>query len=76
MITVIEAQMYSMKNEMAYQVTYSDNTTLRVIESTDKIIRSEFKKDGEWIKSKAYVVKSNKNRQNEKIKQRVMEFLK
>jgi hypothetical protein len=76
MITVIEAQMYSMKNEMAYQITYSDNTTVRVIESKDKTIRSEYYFNSLWIAGKKYVVKHNSKRQYERIKQKVLNYLK
>lgn len=76
MITIIDAQIYSTNNEIAYQIEYSDSTIIRVVEGKE-IIRSEYKKNGEWIQSGTpYIVNKNKKRQNERLKQTVLDFLK
>jgi len=76
MITIKNAQIYSMKGEMAYEVEYSDGTKVRVVESAGNIIRNEYLKDGKWIQAgKAYVVQHNKKRQAERLKEEVKKFL-
>lgn len=78
MITVANAQTYTMKNgaEMAYEIEYSDGTKIRTVESTDRIIRTEYKVGDVWKQSgKPYVVAKNKNRNAEQIKARVIEFI-
>lgn len=76
MVTIQDAQIYSMNKEMAYQITYSEGTKIRVVESSNKFIRTEFVKNGEWVANKPYVVKANNKRQAEKLKESVLSFIK
>lgn len=79
MITITNATIYSINKatEMAYEVEYSEGTVVRAVESKDKIIRKEFKKNGEWVLSgKAYIVNNDKKRQAERLKDTVIEFVK
>ena len=77
MITVSNATKYSVKGEMAYQLAYSDGTSVRAVESKGNIIRMEYKKEnGEWAQSgKTYVIQHNRQRNAERIKAEVTEFL-
>jgi hypothetical protein len=79
MITATNHSMYSINRgaEMAYQIDYSEGSQVRAVVSKDKIIRKEFKTNGEWKQAgKSYVVSSNKKRQAEKICKSVIEALK
>lgn len=79
MVTIIEASVYSMNKgtEMAYEITYSEGTKVRAVESRDQIIRKEYLKDGKWLMSgKPYKVQHNKKRDAETIKKTVTEYLK
>ena len=75
-VTVANAQIYSMTGEMVYEIEYSEGTKVRVIEGYG-IIRNEWKDGDEWKPSgKPYVVKKNKRRNAEVLKQTAIDFLK
>jgi hypothetical protein len=76
-VTITDAAIYSTKGEMAYELTYSEGTKVRAVETTDGCIRKEFKNAaGEWVLSGApYVVKRNKKRQAERLKEAARKFL-
>jgi len=75
MITITNAQIYSISGEMAYQIDYNDGTVIRVVEGQG-IIRNEVKSGNEWIQSgKPYKVAHSKSRQAERVKSLVIEFL-
>jgi hypothetical protein len=76
MITITSAAVYSIKGEIAYEITYSEGTKVRAVESKGNIIRKEAMIDGEWkLVGKPYVVVHNKQRAAEKIKKQAQEFL-
>jgi len=76
MITITTAQIYSMAGEMAYEAGYSDGTAVRVVESAGGMIRKEFKRGDTWVQAgKAYIVRHNKRRQAESLKEQVSTFL-
>lgn len=76
MISISSAAIYSANGEMAYEATYSDGTTVRAVQSRDFTIRKEAKVDGQWVLSgKPYVVKRNKRRQAELLKDQVIAIL-
>lgn len=75
MITITEASIYSTKGEMAYEITYSEGTVVRVVVGSG-LIRKEYKDKGEWKQSgKPYVVKHNARRQAERLVDEVKKFL-
>ena len=77
MITIQSAQVYSTQGSMAYQIDYSNGTSVRAVESRGQIIRNEYKTTAGWKQAgKAYVVDHSKRRQGEKIKAAAMEFCK
>jgi len=76
MITVTDAAKYSTNGEVAYQITYSDNTKVRAVESTDGTIRKEYLDGSTWtLVGKPYTVKRDKKRIAEKIKDICVELL-
>ena len=76
MITIENASIYSTNGEMAYQIDYSDGTMVRTVESQDRYIRVEYLKNGEWVQSgKPYIVRHNKRRNGERIKDHAIKFL-
>lgn len=76
MITIIDAAIYSTNGEMAYEITYSEGTKVRAVESSDRLIRKEYLKDGAWVQSgKPYVVAHNKRRNAECLKANAQKFL-
>ena len=69
MITIQNVQVYSTHGSMAYQIDYSNGTSVRAVESRGQIIRNEFKAGGEWKQAgKAYKVDHSKTRQGERVK--------
>lgn len=77
MITITNASIYSTKGEMAYQVTYSDGTIIRVIQGKDAWVRNEYKKGDTWVAAgKAYLVKKNSKRQAERLIEEVKRIVK
>jgi hypothetical protein len=77
MITIQNAQVYSTKGEMAYQIDYSNGTSVRAVESNGQIIRNEVKTANGWKQAgKAYRVENSKTRQAERVKAAAMEFCK
>jgi len=76
MIHITNATIYSTKGEMAYQIDYSDGTSIRAVES-NRIIRKEHKTAEGWKQAgKAYRVEHSKTRQAEKVKAAAIEFCK
>lgn len=76
MITIVNAQIYNVKDGVAYSVEYSDGTKVRVVESKGDMIRNEYLKGAEWVQAgKAYVVDHNKKRQAERIKDKVIAWV-
>jgi hypothetical protein len=76
MIEITNASVYSTKGEIAYQITYSDGTEVRALQSPGHIVRTEYKKNGEWIqRSKPYVVNHSKARNAERIIASVWGFI-
>jgi len=80
MVTVINAAIYSINKatEMAYQIDYSEGTSVRAVTSRNKIIRKEYKKpDGSWeIVGKPYIITHNKKRNAEGLQAMAIDFLK
>ena len=77
MITIQNAQVYSTQGSMAYQIDYSNGTSVRAVESRGQIIRNEHKTPAGWKQAgKAYKVDHSKRRQGERIKATAMEFCK
>ena len=77
MITIQNAQVYSTQGSMAYQIEYSNGTSIRAVESRGQIIRNEYKTPAGWKQAgKAYKVDHSKRRQGERIKATAMEFCK
>ena len=75
MITVINHQIYSTGGEIAYQLDYSEGTKVRTVEGNG-MIRKEYLSGSDWVQSgKPYVVKKNKMRQAERIKDTVIKAL-
>lgn len=75
MIKIQGAQIYSTQGCMAYQVDYSDGTSVRAIECPGHIIRKEYKAQSGWQQSgKAYKIEHNKHRQGERIKAAAISF--
>ena len=75
MITIQNAQVYSTQGSMAYQIDYSNGTSVRAVESRGQIIRNEYKIQAGWKQAgKAYKVDHSKRRQGERIKAAAMEF--
>ena len=75
MITVTDASIYSTNNEMAYSITYSNGVEVRAVEGGG-LIRKEHKENGVWkLSGKPYIVKHNRKRQAERLKQTATEFL-
>lgn len=69
MITVRNAQVYSMQGSIAYQLDYSDGTSVRAVESVGQIIRNEYKTPTGWKQAgKTYKVNHSKTRQGERVK--------
>lgn len=77
MITVTNAQIYSIENKtaMAYEITYSEGSVVRAAMMNDGFIRCEYKNNGQWKVSCEYIVKKNKKRQGERMIERVKKFL-
>lgn len=76
MITIAAAAVYSMKGEIAHEITYSNGTKVRAVESTGNIIRKECMIGGEWkMSGKPYVVNRNIRRNAEWMVQTVKKFL-
>jgi hypothetical protein len=68
--------MYSVNGAMVYQVEYSEGTIIRVIESPGAVIRSEYKTADGWRPAgKPYIVRHDKKRQSERIKDKVIALL-
>jgi hypothetical protein len=75
MIIIENASIYSTNGDMAYEIQYSDGTTVRVLVS-NSIIRKEWKKNGEWVLSgKPYKVVHNKRRNAERIVETVKNWI-
>lgn len=75
MIIIENASIYSSNGDMAYQIQYSDGTTIRALVS-NSIIRKEWKKNGEWVLSgKPYKVVHNKRRNAERIVETVKNWI-
>jgi hypothetical protein len=78
MVTIQNASVYSINNgtAMAYQIDYSEGTSVRVVEEPSKIIRNEYKTAEGWKQSgKAYIVRKDKKRQGERIIEKVKAFV-
>ena len=76
MITVQDAAIYSMNGAMAYELTYSEGTKVRAVETRDGIIRKESKRFGAvWVPGKPYVVTYSAARAAERIKRTAREFI-
>jgi len=77
MIQITNATIYSTKGEMAYQIDYSNGTSVRAVESTGQIIRKEFKAATGWKQvGKPYKVNHNRKRQAERIKDQAAKLCK
>jgi hypothetical protein len=77
MVTIQSAQIYSSQGEMAYQIEYSDGTTVRAVEAPGHIIRCEHKTANGWKATcKPYVVSHSKVRNGERIKAAAQAFCK
>lgn len=78
MVTIQNAQVYSAKGEMAYQIDYSNGTSVRAVESRGNIIRNEYlAADGGWEQAgKSYKVDHSKTRQAERVKAAAVNFCK
>jgi hypothetical protein len=75
MIIIENASIYSTNGDMAYEIQYSDGTTVRALVS-NSIIRKEWKKNGEWVLSgKPYKVVHNKRRNAERIVETVKNWI-
>ena len=76
MVTIQNAQVYTTTaGELAYQIDYSTGTSVRAVESRDRIIRNEYKTPAGWKQAGvAYKVVSNKMRQAERVKADVIKF--
>ena len=75
MITIQTAQVYSMNGAMAYQIEYSNGTSVRAVESRGQIIRTEHKTSNGWKQvGRAYTVGHSKNRNGERIKSAAVAF--
>lgn len=81
-ITTISAQIYSMNKgiEIVYEQTQVGGNLqgefkTRAVESIGSYIRTECLVNGVWQAGKSYVVKSNKQRNAERIKASVNAFL-
>ena len=77
MITVQSAQIYSTQGSMAYQINYSNGTSVRAVESRSQISRNEYRTLSGWKQAgKAYKIDHSKCRQGERIKAAAIEFCK
>ena len=77
MITIKNASIYSTQGSIAYQIDYSNGTSVRAVESRGQIIRNEYDTPTGWKQAgKAYKVDHSKRRQGERIKAAAMEFCK
>ncbi|SAL59437.1 hypothetical protein AWB71_03284 [Caballeronia peredens] len=76
MIVILNASIYSTKGEMAYEALFSNGTKVRAVESKGGHIRKEVEAGQQWIQcGKPYVIKRDKSRQAEMLKQSVVAFL-
>ncbi len=77
MISIADAQQYSIGAEIVYQIEYSDGTKVRAIESPSAIIRRQYLNGGEWVEcGKNYTAdRAVWNRAAERIKAEVLAFL-
>lgn len=77
MITIADATIYSTNGAMAFELTYSEGTKVRALQTRDGLIRKEYKAaDGSWkLSGKPYLVKRNVKRQAEHIKLHAQQFL-
>lgn len=78
MVTIQNASVYSINNgtAIAYQIDYSEGTSIRVVEEPGQIIRNEYKTAEGWKQSgKPYIVRKNKKRQGERIIEKAKAFL-
>lgn len=74
-VKVIDAQIYSVAGEIAYELTYGDGTIVRAVTSPHRIIRKEVGSNGAWRSvGKPYVVGSSKKRAAETIVSMVRRF--
>jgi hypothetical protein len=79
MVTIKSASVYSINGgaAMAYQIDYSEGTSIRVVEEPGQIIRNEYKTADGWTQSgKSYIVRHNRARQGERIKAKAIAFCK
>lgn len=75
MVKIKNAQIYSSKGNMCFQIEYSEGTKVRAVESKG-LISKEYFKNGEWVISgKPYIVAKNLKRNAEKIRESVKSFL-
>jgi hypothetical protein len=75
-VNITNVAKYTTKGDMAYEITYSEGTKVRAVESKGNTIRKEAMVEGEWqIVGKPYVVDHNKKRAAEQIKQTVLDEL-
>lgn len=78
-VTITSASQYSIGNstEVAYAVTYSDGTEVRSVVSPNGWIRTEYKKNEQWVQAgKPYIVRKDKKRQGERLVEVVKDWLK
>jgi len=78
MIILTNASKYSINGgtEMAFQIDYTDGTSVRAVIALNGTIRKEYKNNGTWMQAgKPYKIKHNKKRHAEQIKETVNEFL-
>lgn len=76
-VAITSASKYSTKGEMAYEVTYSEGTTVRAVVAKDGWVRTESRNGEGWnLVGKPYIVKKDKKRNAERIIEAVNEYLK
>jgi hypothetical protein len=76
MVTIQNAQIYSMNGEFCYEIEYTEGTKVRAVESKGNFIRAEYKDGNEWRATcKPYIVNNDKRRNAEKIRDAAKKFI-
>lgn len=75
MVTIQDASIYSLNGEIAYQIDYSEGTSVRAVEAPGRIVRNEHKTSTGWVGTKPYKVTRDNRRNGERIKALVVAFL-
>jgi hypothetical protein len=76
MVTIQAAAVYSTGGAMAYELTYSEGTKVRAVETRDSMIRKECRAADGWkLVGKPYRVTHDAKRAAEQIKRQAQDFI-